>query len=305
MSVLKGSNSFYSYDASDIIQENIKQWLNYGLVEKGAYTNIQETAANSGYSYLQRVSDSRYGDFKVYEGLGPSWVWESGISQPQGLQAPSQVSGVTLDGVFTPVGSGYTVDYRYGRIIFDNATSGVVTCNYSMRDVLVETKDSITWDIITEEYSSAYQEAGDLSPSGIAQRIKEKRVWLPCVIVDVQESTMSPLQLGGGEIQEFTVFYHIFSDNDASAKRLVDLITNQYSKRVNLYNVNQSTQLDFTGDIASGAKTYLQLAQKTSPEFWTFGYIDNSRGRFVRTEGNISRGEVQHEIQVERYLSTY
>ncbi len=313
MSTLKGNKNFYEYEGSDILAGNLKEFFQYGFTEMGAYTAIKFNLATSGYTNLKRVYDDRYGGFgRVYEGLGPSWVWESGIS-PIGMSiSPFQVSGVYVNNTFYPVNTSgshsFVVDYSHGRVIFSSGliepTS--VKCEYTMRDIAIYMSDSPQWKTMVEEISDRYDELEDLAPSGISTILKEKRVWLPCVIIDVKDRTNKGLQLGGGEYSDYLVFYHVFSDKAFSNKRLADTISNQFQKVLTLYDINQSPQpLRFDGSIANGAQTYPQLANRNGAYFWTFAQIMNTNGGPVDNIFDLYRSECRHSIEVARYLSTY
>jgi hypothetical protein len=312
MSVLKGSKNFYSYEASDTLAYNLKNWLEYGLVEMGAYTPVKFSLATSGYTNLKNVYDERYGGSnRVYEGLGPSWVWESGISPIGTSINPFQVSGVYVNNTFYPSSTtsgsyAHTVDYERGRIIFASGVSATVKCEYTFRDISVYLSDTPQWKEIITQYLDKYDTLDTSSPSGMASVLKENRVWLPCVVIEVQDRTNSALQLGGGEINTYAVFYHVFSDNAFSAKRLIDTINNQYEKTLTLFDINSAPfPLSYEGSISSGALTYPEVSSRSSPYFWTYGAIISSRGGSMGNLSDVYTGTVVQSIEVARYLSTY
>src|SRR5688572_24263958 len=103
MPVFKGTKSFYNHEISDIVAQNLKSWLEYGLLEVGAYTPITFDSPASGYTVLQRAYDDRYGADRVFEGLG-EWAWESDVSTSiSGLDPVFRVSGVYVDDDFYPL----------------------------------------------------------------------------------------------------------------------------------------------------------------------------------------------------------
>ena len=57
MSVLRGTKSFYDYEISDILVENLRQMYSYGFIEMGAFTNIQFNSKASEYTILKSVYD--------------------------------------------------------------------------------------------------------------------------------------------------------------------------------------------------------------------------------------------------------
>lgn len=307
MSVFKGNTSFYEYKISDNLAYNLKSWLDYGFIECGAYTNVAFNLSTSGYSNLKKVKDDRYADGKVYEGFGPSWIWESGVSGPAGSQAPIVPSGIYIDNAFYPTTTGgaysHTIDFERGRVIFNSPVSGhTIQCQYSIRDVAVYQVDSKAWKTVIANYAQRYNETESLSPSGVASKLKEDRVWLPAVFIDVHDRSHDGLQLGGGELADISVFYHVFSDRPGTCKIITDIINDQENKVLNLFDINNSPRpLNYDGSLSSGAKTYTQLADRSGPYFMTYAWIEKSNGRYVAPSVDLYRGEVRQNIRIERY----
>jgi len=311
MATLKGTTEFYSFDATDILSYNIKSMFRYGLLEKSAYSNVNINGFNSGLAQLQSVKDNRFSDGTVFETYGPSIVWESGISNTYSYDNPINVSGIYIDGTFVPNGttgaSGFYIDYEFGRVVTNSDFSNSeVKMEYSFPEVAFYSSDSDQWQTIINSYMDSFDSVGNISPSGIASRLKENRIWTPCVVVDVQDRTNEPLQLGGGEIHNYAVFYHIFSNNGFQSTKLADIINNQEATSLFLYNINNAPfPLDYNGALTSGALQYNQLARQDSPYFWSKARIDQSRGGKRNTFSDIYRAEVVQEISVIRYPSLY
>ncbi|TXT66132.1 MAG: hypothetical protein BAJALOKI3v1_50132 [Promethearchaeota archaeon] len=311
MAVLKGTNEFYDYDLNDMLAYNIKTWLEYGLLEDGAYTNITFDSPVSGYTYLQKTFDPRYGgDGRVYEGLGASWVWESGITTKSTIDNPISISGIYIDSVFYPTSTtgtnAFNIDYANGRVIFDNTVTGTVQCEYTLRDIEIYLADSPQWKTITDRYFERYNTIGTSQPSGLADTLKEDRVWLPSVYVEVRDRTNEGLQLGGGEYNNCQLFYHIFSDRPFAANKLSDILNNQFQKRLKLFNTNTIPfPLNYNGTLSSGALTYPDLSDRNGNYFWTYAYIENSAGGPIDNIFGLYRAEVRQTFVISRYLSTY
>lgn len=304
MAVLKGTKNFYDYEISDQVALNLKSWLDYGLLEQGAYTNI---GLSSPYSTLQHTSSGNY------EGLD-QWIWESGVSQINGQSAPSQVSGIYVNGQFFPNGStlpggiSWYTDYQNGRIITskDLPSNSGVQCEYSVRHVATYLADSPQWKTIVHDFVENYSTLGSLAPSGFAQQIKEHRVWLPCVVVEVKDIEYVGFQIGGGDMANTTIWFHVFSDKPFSNKRLGDLIMNQSHKTLGLFDINKIPQaLNYNGSLTGSGISYKDLINREGPYFWTYGYIDEITGSALLTEPFLSRGEYRGTIQVQRTMSTY
>jgi len=313
MPVLKGNNNFYDYSVSDVLGENLKQFYIYGLLEKGAYTAaIFSDTETSGQTTLQRSYDPRYGN-RVYEGMGPSWVWQDAASVPSGYASVFQVSGIYVDKTFYPTDTAgiyaHSVDYNNGRIIFDNGISDSVTveCEYVYNDVDILLSDESKWKKIVYDYTSQFNEIGSVQPSGLSSLIKENRGWLPTFVIEIDEiPNINGLQLGGGEKQEFVVRYHVFASNPFVRNRLIDIVHGQFQKVLDLYNINDAPyHFNFDGTLASGALEYSILANRSGSYFYTYAYIQDSNGGKVNSSENLYRAEMKHIVNVDRYLSTY
>jgi len=313
MAVFKGTKNFYDYEASDILAQNLHQFLDHGLVEIGAFTNITfSNSATSGYTTLKRVYDDRYGKNRVFEGIGAGWVWESGISLVGSTDYPFHVSGVYVGNQFIPNSSSgifsFNVDYRNGRIVFNNsipAGSGV-KCEYSAKDVNVQVVDSKQWKTIITKYEESFNSLASNSPSGMAEILKQDRAYLPALFVAVNDRNTKGFQLGGGELTTYYVDFYTFADKPFQNRRLLDLLNNQQEVVLNLYNINNSPKVfNYDGTLSSGALTYPALATKTSPYFWSFARIDKSTGGPREAKYDIFRGLVTQEITIERNPSSY
>jgi hypothetical protein len=311
MAVLKGNKGFYDFEVSDFLAANLKRWLDYGLLEMGAYTNVAFSLPTSGYTNLKRTTDDRYSG-TVYEALGPNIVWEPDVNPIGRPDKPIVASGVYVNNTFiAPSASGsypYYIDYKLGRVIFASGlpTSASVKMEYSFSDVSTYLVDEKQWKVITEGFTKGYDELEELAPSGIAQYLKQNRVWLPAVIIDVGDRSNEPLQLGGGEINSFVVDYHICSDRAFTNRRLCDLLNNQYQTTINLFNLNDMQwPYNYNGTIASGALTYPVLANQDSAYFWDKAFISAVVGGPRPESTDVYRGEITHTVDVDRHMITY
>lgn len=312
MSVLKDGKSFYDHDRlSDILAENLRRLYEYGLIQKGAYT--VETSGT-----LQKAYDPRFGGAgRVYEGLGASWVWQSGVSVPAGYTQPFQVSGVYVDNTFYPTtASGtysYIVDYENGRVIFDSditsggSSSPVVKCNYVFNDVAIYLSDDPQWKTIQGAYFERFSNIGQMQPSGLGTTLKDRRVWLPSFVIQVDErGEARGLSLGGGDIHDFNTFYHIFAEQPYITKTLSDIINNQYNVTMKLYDISTAPHpYNFNGSLSSGAIEYPNLATTSSPHFLTFARVDSSRGGAKGNWEELYVGEIRSVIEVDRGVNSF
>jgi hypothetical protein len=314
MSVLKNTREFYQYDSSDILVHNLSNWISYGLLEAGAYTNVTFSSAMSGYTTLKTSYDDRNGGSRyVYEGLGPSWVWEEDISLLGSSDQPHIPSGIYVNNTFylTSSTSGnysHFIDFQNGRVVFNNqlGKNDVVKCEYTFRDVAIYQSDSEQWKTIINEYQSRFDNLNINNPSGLSMTLKDKRVWLPCIVIENESNGRRGLMLGGGEIEEHRVFYHIFSDLPFTNKKLSDLLNNQQQTVLNLYNINTAPfPYEYNGSLNPSGVDYKTLSNKNNDNFWTHAFISNSFGSPIESKFDLHRAEVVQEIEIDRYIYTY
>ena len=181
---------FGGFELTDQLNYNIKWFLDWNFLNHGAY-GIYEYNSSSWYdddeSKLHPVSDERYEQGRVWEGVGRSWVWESGVSLSSGAVDPFRVSGVYIDGDFYSINSSginrHHVDYLNGRIIFDEPKSADddIRAEYVRRSVHVGFADSSEFRVMmlnaVEEFWT------DSLPSGTTSR--EHQIWLPSIFSEV------------------------------------------------------------------------------------------------------------------------
>lgn len=310
MAVLKLLHDYDQYPIGTIVANNLEQWFKYGLLEAGAYSNVSFSDAHaSGYTTLERTVDESVSG-AVYEGFGPSWVWEQNFDVPDNNEEPIRPSGVWIDGDFydTATASGvneHYIDYRTGRVVFPNNIDedAVVQCEYTIRDIEVQLTDSGGWKTFIDKYKEGYSSISVDSPSGIGAVLKENRVWLPSVFIDVVSRQHSRgLQLGGGEISEIVVHWNIFTDNQFSRDWISDTLNDQMAKRINLYNTNDAPyQLNFNGSLVDNPIEYPELSQASGIYYSQPIYISSSRSVKNRLGVDLYSASVVQSIEVHRY----
>jgi len=256
----KGINSggFSGYELTDQLLYNLKWYLDWGFLNRGAYS-IYEYNSSSWYdddeSKLHSVHDERYEQGRVWEGIGREFVWESGASLGSGAVDPFRVSGVYIDGDFYPKDSAgiyaHHVDYLNGRIIFDEPKSADddIRAEYTRRSVHVGFADNPDFRVMmlnaVEEFLT------DSSTSGTPSR--EHQIWLPSIFIEVGTGKQRGLQLGGGQIKTRYVTFHIFADNPQDRNLLMDWLDYQTRTVFWMADLNNITfPFDEYGDLVSG-----------------------------------------------------
>jgi hypothetical protein len=264
----KGINTggFGGYTLTDQLLYNLKWWIDWGIVNNGAFGVFQR--GDSSYfdtteAELHTVIDERYEEGRVWEGAGREWVWESGITVPSGEIEPFRVSGVYIDGTFySQIGAsggtfGHHIDYQNGRIIFDKPQNNTIEAEFITRSVHVSFADTKEFREIMLNALEEFEQ--DISPSGTPAR--EHQIWLPAIFIEIDDGRQRGLQLGGGQIKTRFIHLHIFADNPNDRNLLKDWMDFQSRAAFTMADLNEITwPFDQYGDIISGITNWPDMA---------------------------------------------
>lgn len=273
---LKGFDSVYDNMLGNEIQDNIVEFLDWALLEKGNYQNVTlgEIAPNSeDYSKLHLSSNPHYPSGMAWEGFRKNWVWQSGISYSPGPivsdnEAIPGISGVYVDDTFhASPGSGqyiHKIDYYNGRVIFDAPipTGSKVQVEHSYKYINVIYANSLPW-LREVEYRTLMPESDKTFklPS-------ESRIQLPAIAIEiVPKRVMRGYQLGGGQYVDTDVLFHCLAEDEFTRNKLVDIISLQNEKTIFAFNSDEIAKsgdfpLDYMGVPISGALRYPDLIDK-------------------------------------------
>jgi hypothetical protein len=286
---LKGFNNIFEQTLNNELQDNIVEFLDWGLLEKGNYFNVTlgETAPNgSDYSLLSLSNNSNYTSGQAWDSFRKNWVWQSGVGySPEPLVGTNDaipgISGVYVDDAFYPsdtTGSyAHKVDYFNGRIIFDSPipTGSKVQAEYSYKYINVVYSNAIPW-LREIQYNSN-------EPGNTSNLPSEMIVQLPAIAVEiVPRRTMRGFQLGGGQFVYTDVLFHCLAEDEITRNKLVDIISLQNDKSIFTFDSNRIADsgafpLDYNGVPVSGALRYPEL-------------VDYYRGERLRFQNSIVQG---------------
>lgn len=273
---LKGFDSIYDNMLANEIQDNIIEFLDWALLQKGNYQNVTlgEMSPNlQDYSRLKISSNPNYPSGTAWEGFRKNWVWQSGISySPPPIVSNNStipgISGIYVNDTFYPstVSGTYAhkIDYYNGRVIFNNPipTGSKVQAEYSYKYINIIYANSLPW-LREIEYRT-------LMPNS-EQTFRlptESRVQLPAIAVEiVPKRTMRGYQLGGGQYVDTDVLFHCLAEDEFTRNKLVDIISLQNDKTIRAFNSNEIAKsgefpLDHMGVPVSGALRYPDLVEK-------------------------------------------
>jgi hypothetical protein len=279
---LKGFNNIFETTLNNELQDNIIEFLDWALLEKGNYFNVSlnETAPNGqDYSLLRLSSNEHYLIGQAWEGFRKNWVWQSGIFyDPAPIVGTNNtvpgISGVYVNDMFYPSTTtgtySHAVDYFNGRVIFNNPipTGSKVQVEHSYKYINIIYANNLPW--LREIQYRTYEptpmflnlDKGDfILPA-------EMRVQLPSIAVEiVPRRTLRGYQLGGGQFVDTDILFHCIAEDEMTRNKLIDIISLQNDKTILMFNSNTIANsgdfpLDYRGIPVSGALRYPDLLQK-------------------------------------------
>ncbi len=239
----KGVTSLQKDSLSNNLLLGVQDFLSWGFLQIGAFQNISRDPPVSGhidndlfYRYrLRKSDDPNYEIGQVWEGFRNDWVWESGFSY-EGTE-PITVSGVWVNDSFYGSGDAtysHYVDYPNGRIVFDYPllSENVVEANFSHRTVGISLADEqYVQELMFNSYEMEDLDSYLISSSGTRNRLGERRLQMPIVALELAQCRgRTGWQLGGGQIEENDLLFHIFAENQFDKNNIRDVILNQSEK---------------------------------------------------------------------------
>lgn len=279
---LKGFTDVFETTLNNELQDNVIEFLDWGLLEKGNYFNVTlgETAPNGqDYSLLRISSNDHFVSGQAWEGFRKNWIWQSGVSyNPPPIVGTNNtipgISGVYVNDTFYPSTTtgtyAHEVDYFNGRIIFDNPipTGSKVQAEYSYKYINVIYANNLPWlreiQYRTYEPTQAFlnlQKGDFILPA-------EMRVQLPAIAVEiVPRRTLRGYQLGGGQFVDTDILFHCIAEDEMTRNKLIDIISLQNDKTILMFNSNTVANsgdfpIDYRGIPVSGALRYPDLLNK-------------------------------------------
>ena len=275
----KGSSRIGEHSFTEIIEDNIVSYVEWGFLELGAFFNI--TIPSSG-SYggsrhrLRCVKDPRYEDGQVWEAYRKNWVWQSGLSNVS--EQPISISGVFINQNFMPRSSGtFFINYRNGQVIFNNkiATNSTVQLEYSHKWVDVVNSNSVPWFRKGQTRSFRVDDPLFIANSGVWNELADTRLQLPVVAVESVSKTYQGYQLGGSQYARTEFILHIIGEDSSSVKKISSILSSQNESTIYLFDVDRIADenrfsLDYRGEIASGALCYPDLIAPTGDGGYRF-----------------------------------
>lgn len=260
------------YDNSALLELNIQAHLEREFINMGLYQNVASGQLRVGgqrADVLTRKSSTEY------ESYFNNWVIELDASGIAGFETVN-VSGVTVDGVFQPRGGGTyepIIDFRRGRVFFETAVpaGSTVEAVFSYKDVHFDFPTSFTSPALFSQFKDNTVGSAVTVPSGLVAQV-------PIVVVDLQNRTSLPRQLGGGIVISQQVVFHILANSRRQMNRIVDQLSTRSDRKV-IQGVDFNdvpTLFNSYGDRASTYRTFTDM-QSDNALKWEKLYINSTR----------------------------
>ena len=244
---LKGFNTIFDSTLNNELQDNIVEFLYWGLLEKGNFFSIakdQQSSRGQDYSQLSVSKNTNFASGKAWEGFRKNWVWQSGVSYtPPPLVSTDPdhpgVSGVYVDDTFYPNDTtgtyAHKIDHFNGRVVFDNPipTTSKVQAEFSYKYVNIIYADNVPF--LRELQRKTLDQT---NPSTVVLPA-EMRIQLPAIAIEIiPRRTMQGYQLGGGQYVRTDVIFHCIAEDAYTRNKLVDMVSMQNDKTIFTFDSN-------------------------------------------------------------------
>jgi hypothetical protein len=276
---LKGFDNVFDQTLNNEIQDNIVEFLDWALLEKGNFFNVTlgETSPNGyDYSLLRPSSNTKYTTGTAWEGFRENWVWQSGVDYTPGPivgidHAYPGISGVYVEGNYKPIDTvgayAHRVDYYEGTVIFDSAlpTGTKIQAEHSYKWINVVYANEVPWlrDIQYRTYDKNEEFLN--TDRGKWDKPADVKFQLPAIAIEiVPRRKTSGYALGGGQWVETDVLFHCMAEDENTRNKLVDIISLQNEKKILMFDSNVVAKsgafpIDYRGTPVSGALRYPDL----------------------------------------------
>ncbi len=244
---VKGLNTIFDTTPNNELQDNIVEFFDWALLEKGNFFNIKkglQSSRGQDYSELKTSTNNNFPAGKAWEGFRKNWVWQSGVSYtPYPLVGTDSdypgVSGVYVDDTFYPRDTtgtyAHNIDHFNGRVVFDNPipTGSNVQAEFSYRYINVIYAQNVPF--IRELQANTL----DRTNTSTVILPPEMRVQLPAIAIEViPRRTLKGYQLGGGQYVYTDVLFHCLAEDSYTRNKLVDIVSLQNDKTILTFDSN-------------------------------------------------------------------
>lgn len=309
---LKGFTTVFDHTLNNDIQDNLLEYFDWELLNKGNYFNITlgETINGHDYSRLKVSTSDNFTKGKVWEGFRKNWVWQTGVNYNPAPIVGSDiskpgVSGIYVNDVFYPSSTSgiyaHYIDYYNGRVVFNAPipTGSKVQVEHSYKWINVEYANSLPW--IKQLQENSLNPDGFVNNESVWNLPPDSRLQLPLIAIEVVPNrTFRGYQLGGGQWVNTDIIFHCIAEDEPTRNKLVDIVSFQNDSVIQMFNTNQMSQssgfpIDYRGFPVSGAKIYPDLVASYGTGFFrlTNGTVYNMSAINSNIFGGIVRFTVE------------
>jgi len=228
------------------IQKTMDYWLRNTFANAGGYNTVTSGLTgwfqNIKYDRFTLSHDPSYPEGTVWESYYDNFVFDQDVSAPSGYTDLIICSGVYVDNVFIPNGSGVHVDYLNGRVIFDTPQSvtASVVGEFSYNTVAV-------YNVANDRrlFSDVFNRPETI-PSGTLSK-------MPIVFYELYRAgTIGGYQLGGGKNVEYWFNVYVIADNLVDRDNVLETLKEKEEIRLKIIDFDSAPEIfDEYGSIAN------------------------------------------------------
>jgi hypothetical protein len=257
---LMGVNNIGQHLYMSQIENNMKSFLDWGLLEIGGFINVNKPQNNiygNNVFKLKPTEDPNYTTGRVWQTMRKDWIWEGNGTFDYPVPSPSPpplvpslspnlITGIYINNIFYPLNTigpySYKVDYINSRIIFNTAISitADVGMEYAYRWCQVYTFDNARWwqqlQYKTDQNAKHFNQLAE----GDFSIFSNNRIQLPAIIIEsVARGLSRPYQLGNKSlIMKQELLLHIVAENMADRNKIIDILRIQQDRVLIMYDTN-------------------------------------------------------------------
>lgn len=293
------NNKFYGISSiSDVsilnqIEDNLKNFLDYGLLNIGGFINVNIPTSglyNNSFSILKpsiEPTGVAKKIVKLWQTPKKDWIWESGVSYNNNY--PIQITGVIVNGTGYPAPTGNSVvsfklNYPDGQVFFNSGLSpnATVSMAYSYRWCqVVKSNNNDQWKQL-QLLSYKPETQNSINNKGIYNIPANHRIQLPAIVIEPAANNSDiPYELGSlvsYRNQDFLL--HIYTENINDANKLIDIIRLQKDNNILMYDIKKVVEsgvygLNYDGSKNINGLTYHQIIDNNNLR-WKNLYIKST-----------------------------